>query len=386
MKVVCATSVLNGEAAFSTVAEVVMRPETAITREDLHDADALICRSKLPINEALLHNTGVRFVGCAVAGIDHVDLPYLHHHGIAFAHAPGCNANSVAEYILTALFLEAERHQLQLDEHWTLGLIGVGHIGTRVAEKALDIGIRLLLNDPPRAARGDRVNGGFVELDRLLAESDAVSLHVPLITAGDHPTYGLADTAFFRAMKPGALFFNAARGEVMRSAALREALDAHHVRQAVLDVWENEPGIDADLMQQVDIATPHIAGYSHEGRQNGTAMVYERFCEWLEEEPVWLESDPVQPDQQEWEIDAAGRTKQDVLNEMVQIAYPLLDDDRHLRSGASSDPERMAAHFTRCRQTYPTRHEFSCTRFVLRHADEPLLTSAWELGFQISEA
>jgi erythronate-4-phosphate dehydrogenase len=385
MKVVCATSVLRGEQAFSGLGEVLCLPEAEITRDHLRDADVLITRSKVRINEALLAGTPVRFVGCAVAGTDHVDEAYLQSADIAFAYAPGCNANSVAEYVLTALLLEAERHNLALNAEWTLGVIGVGHIGTRVVEKAYDLGVKVLMNDPPRLAEHGPINGDFSELDVLLSKSDAVTLHVPLTSAGSHATRGMVNHRFFGAMKPGTLFLNTSRGEVMDGEAVRSALKCGMLLQAVLDVWEHEPAIDADLLQRVDIGTPHIAGYSVEGRLNGTRMVYEQLCEWLEEKPVWPQVGEPDISLPEIEIDAAGRLEQDVITELAQRAYPLMQDDQRLRQGATVDAAAMSRHFNKCRQTYPPRHEFAAHRVVLRNAAESLRTSVWELGFQVSE-
>ncbi len=385
MKIVCASSVLHGETAFATLGDVTILPEERITRNELLDAEVLITRSKTPITRALLENTAVRFIGCAVAGTDHVDKTYLDSTDIAWCHAPGCNANSVAEYIVAALLVEADQHGLALEE-LALGVVGVGHIGTRVAEKAMAMGVTVLQNDPPRKAAGDDANGTFQPLEDVLAVADLISMHVPLTDTGPHATRDMANHRFFEAMKPGAFFLNAARGEIMDSDALLTALEHGIVRQAVLDVWENEPAIRKDVLDAVDIGTPHIAGYSYEGRLNGTRMVYEELCHYLEVDPVWLDRDmPDDAPQEERVVDAQCRSDQETLAAMVSAAYPILDDDRRFRAGASVDPVAMAKHFVHSRRTYPARREFAANRFQLLHASESLLTMAWELGFQIAE-
>lgn len=385
MKIICASSVLCGAEVFSALGDVEVIPEERITRDVLRDADALITRTKTRIHRELLDGTAVRFVGCAVAGIDHIDRTWLDTTDIAWCHAPGCNANSAAEYVITALLVEAHRHERSLED-LTLGVIGVGHIGTRVVEKAMDIGIPVLQNDPPRAAAKDGGDDAFIPLNTLLARSDIISLHVPLSDHGPYATRGMVNHRFFEAMKPGAFLFNTARGEIMDSDAFMAAFEHGMVRQAVLDVWENEPTIRKDVLDVVDIGTPHIAGYSLEGRLNGTRMVYDELCHYLETDPTWPEtglSDDVSVPERV--VDAGHRTPQEVLMEMATAVYPILKDDRRLRDGASGDPIAMGRHFVECRRNYPMRREFAAARFQLLHAPESLINTAWELGFQISE-
>ncbi len=386
MKIVCASSVLYGEDAFSTVGDTVVLPEEQITRDELHDADVLITRSKTPITRELLADTPVRFVGCAVAGTDHMDRAWLDTTDIAWCHAPGCNANSVAEYVVAALLLVAQRHHLSLHE-LTLGVIGVGHIGTRVVEKATELGLTALENDPPREAALDTPYHSFMPLEDVLALSDLVTLHVPLTSTGPYATRGMVNHRFLEAMKPGGFLFNTARGEILDSDALLTALEYGIVRQAVLDVWDNEPAIRKDVLDAVDLGTPHIAGYSYEGRLNGTRMVYEELCHYLEEVPTWpIDGDnPGHVALPEHVVDARNLTDQEALTRVVALAHLVTDTDRQFRAGASDQPGCMAKHFVECRRAYPERREFSATRFQLVHASETLLTTAWELGFQITE-
>lgn len=383
MNIVCASSVLFGHEAFSTIGNVTLLPEEQIHRDQLLQADALITRSKTRITRELLEGTPVSFVGCAVAGTDHMDEAYLRTTEVMACSAPGCNSNSVAEYVVTALLVLADRFGFQL-EGKTLGVIGVGHIGRRVVEKAMLLGLRVLQNDPPRqVAEGNR---SFQSLETLLPECDILTLHVPYVKSGPHATGHLVNDRFFEQVKPGALFINAARGEVHDTDSVGFAMDKGLIQPVVLDVWEEEPRISLNLMNRVDIATPHIAGYSYEGRLNGTQSVYEALCRYAEIESCWdPESDIEQPSLPERVVDARGRPEESVLLELVRGVYPIEDDDQRFRAGASDDPKQMGQHFVACRRNYPLRREFKAARVVLKHASEPLLRKAWGLGFQISD-
>ncbi len=240
--------------------EVRALPGKAIGPADVRDAAALLVRTRTRCDAALLDGSAIRLVATATIGTDHIDLDYCASHGITVASAPGCNAAAVAQYVRVAL------HTLDLDRPGTtLGVIGVGHVGTLVAEAGRRRGMRVLLNDPPReAAEGP---AGFTPLPELLAQSDVVTLHIPLWPENRD----FADAAFFATMKPGASFINASRGEVVDEAALlaaRPKLD-----KLVIDVWKNEPDINRTLLAAADIATPHIAGYSIQGKMNGTTAV-----------------------------------------------------------------------------------------------------------------
>ena len=240
--------------------EVRALPGKAIGPADVSDAVALLVRTRTRCNAELLDGSAVRFVATATIGTDHIDRDYCDYHGITVASAPGCNAAAVAQYVRVAL------HTLGLDRPGaTLGVIGVGHVGKLVAEAGRQAGMHVLLNDPPReAAEGP---AGFTPLPELLATSDVVTLHIPLWPGNRD----FADAAFFAIMKPGASFINASRGEVVDEAALLAARP--NLDKLVLDVWKNEPDINLDLLAAADIATPHIAGYSIQGKMNGTIAV-----------------------------------------------------------------------------------------------------------------
>ncbi len=381
MKIVCASSVLYGEEAFSSLGEVTVLPEESIRRDALCGADILVTRSKTRIGRDLLEGTGVRFVGCTVSGVDHMDTDYLNDRGLAWCAAAGCNAPSVAEYVVSALLTLTRRHGLNLSGK-TVGVIGVGHIGARVVRMARAMGLDILMNDPPRrAATGDPQ---FLPLERVLEASDILTLHVPLTDAGPCATRRMADCPFFGRMKPGCLFINTARGEVVDTEALLLALERGVVLQAALDVWENEPDIDRRVLEAVDIGTPHIAGYSFEGRLNGTHIVYRELCHFLETEPAWTPpriSPELRPDP--LDLDARGRLDEEVLWEMVRHAYDADADSRCFKAGVWNGGETLAEPFVRYRRAYPDRPGFSDHSVRLAHAEPALVEKARALGFTI---
>jgi erythronate-4-phosphate dehydrogenase len=377
VKIVCAASLTAGREAFSTAGELTVLPERAITAESVRDAGALAIRSKVRVNAALLDGSSVRFVGTATAGTDHMDLDYLQARGIRWCAAPGCNANSVAEYLVAGLLTLATRHRFTLAGR-TIAVVGVGHIGRLVCAKARLLGLRVLQNDPPLAeASGDSV---FRPLAEILPQADIVTLHVPLTDDGPHATRGLADASFFAQMKPGALLVSACRGEVVDESALRQALDRGIVRHTLLDVFDHEPAGPLDLMQRADLISPHIAGYSHQGKLNGTAMVYQSLCQFCENAPRWTPPQAVGlPD---LAADATGRTSESVLAELVRQAYDIEADDRALRAGLDVDPVARGRHFEQLRARYPERHEFAQYRVALTGASAELRRVVAALGFR----
>ena len=263
MKIVCDDKIPFLRGVFEPYAEVVYLPGAAITSSDVRDADALVTRTRTRCDSALLEGSSVRVIASATIGYDHIDTAWCSEHRIEWANAPGCNSGSVAQYISSVLVVLASRFDLDLG-NMTLGIVGVGHVGSKVARVAQALGMRVLLNDPPRAlAEG---SDGFVSLEELIAGSDIITLHVPL---SDSTRY-LFDAARIGIMRPDQILINTSRGEVVCGDALKEALRNGLLKAAVLDVWEHEPDIDPELAALVEIATPHIAGYSLDGKAAGT--------------------------------------------------------------------------------------------------------------------
>lgn len=287
---------LRGKA--ERLGEVIYKNGADITPADVKQADALVVRTRTRVNEALLQGSSVKLVVTATIGYDHLDTAYLQRSGIAWHNCPGCNATSVAQYVKCALLLLAAHgcwgggdftpaHAAPTGESdftnrlrgLTIGIIGVGHVGTEVARAAKSLGLRLLLCDPPRQAAGHEPPCGvnhFMNLKKMLPQCDVVTLHTPLTRLpAPFATEGMAAAAFFESLKPGAVFINTSRGETVDEAALLRALDEGRVRAAVIDTWQNEPHISAPLLAKAFLATPHIAGYSADGKANGSRRALE---------------------------------------------------------------------------------------------------------------
>ena len=378
MNVACAATVLLGEEAFRHLGHVRILPDRSISNRDLREADALVVRSKTRVDAALLEGTSVRFVGTATAGTDHLDVDWLSANGIAHAAAPGCNASSVAEYVVASLFVLARRRKTTLAGK-TIGIVGDGQVGSRLARKCATLGMRVLKNDPPLAADAP---DDYVSLDALLAESDVVSLHVPLVSDGPWPTVRLADYRFFERLKPGAWFVNAARGEVCDADALLHARRADLLSGVVLDVWNPEPAFRPELLEIADLATPHVAGHSYEGKLAGTATCRRRLCEYFElpQRPL---PPPVDLPAPEVELDAAGQDDEALLAAAIRSVYDPERDDRNLRAMAPLDEIERARAFDALRGNYPVRREFSAARLRLRNASADLKRKFAGIGFSI---
>ncbi|MBO7641197.1 MAG: 4-phosphoerythronate dehydrogenase [Bacteroidales bacterium] len=343
MKIVADAAVpfLNG--VFEPWAEVVYLKGSEIGPEDVRDADALITRTRTRCDAALLAGSKVRIISSATIGTDHVDLPWCDAHGIVVRNAAGCNAGGVMEYIICAIFAVASRQAISLKDK-TLGIVGVGHVGQRVDSMARRLGFKTLLCDPPRAkAEG---SFGFCSLDQLLAESDIVTLHVPL----DKTTRRMASTSFFRKMKPGAFFLNSARGEVVDEAALLKALPK--LGPVVIDTWNNEPNINIKLLEAVDIATPHIAGYSYQGKQNGTAAAVRAIAHYFGISELYEFYPPTEfPENEAVKLDFRGMNQGEIAS-VLSYNYPIYTDDFLFRLNPSS--------FEQLRADYHFRPEFYC--------------------------
>ena len=303
---------------------VVYLPGNQISRSDLLDADVLIVRTRTRVDEALLEGTPVRFVATATIGFDHIDAAYLERKGITWTNCPGCNATSVAQYVKCSLLLLEREHGIRLSQT-TLGIVGVGHVGSAVSEAVAPLVGRVLLNDPPRHLPAT--------LAQLQQECDIITIHTPLTTEGHHPTYHLFDEAFFRGLPHPIVLLNAGRGEVVDNAALEQAIDSGMVRHAIIDTWEHEPNIRLSLLPKVYIATPHIAGYSADGKANASRMVMEALCRWMGRPMTATILPP--------EVDITGSDPLDLYN-------PLTDSER--LKMAPQDFELQRGH-------YPVRRE-----------------------------
>ena len=340
MKIVADKNIPFLEGVFEPYADVVYIDGNLIAHEDVIDADALIIRTRTRCNAELLDDTNVKMISTATIGTDHIDLKYCAEKGIEVNNAEGCNAGGVMQYVFSALYGVAARKNIKLDGA-NFGIIGVGHVGRKVEAMAKYLGFNVLRCDPPRAAvEGEE---GFCSLEYLLANSAVVTMHTPL----DETTRGMADADFFMQLQPGAIFINASRGEVVDEAALKEVYPK--LGAAIIDTWNNEPHVDEELIDMVDVATPHIAGYSYQGKQNGTASAVQAVAKHFgikELYDFYPENDI--PDHEPVLLDLKDK-KQGEIAAVFQYNYPIFTDDFRFRM----EPD----NFERMRSNYQYRRE-----------------------------
>ncbi|EGT5185910.1 4-phosphoerythronate dehydrogenase PdxB [Cronobacter sakazakii] len=355
---------------FSRLGEVQAVPGRPIPQAALDDADALMVRSVTQVNRDLLAGKNIRFVGTATAGTDHVDEDYLREAGIGFSAAPGCNAIAVVEYVFSALLMLAERDGFALTDR-TVGIVGVGNVGSRLQARLEALGVRTLLCDPPRADRGD--SGDFRTLDELVREADILTFHTPLFKDGPYKTLHLADEAFIARLKPGAILINACRGPVVDNAALLARLEAGQPLSVVLDVWEPEPALNVELLKRVDIGTAHIAGYTLEGKARGTTQVFEAYSQFLGT-PQQVALATLLPPPEFGRITLQGPLDQATLKRLVHLVYDVRRDDAPLRRVAG-----MPGEFDKLRKNYQERREWSS--LYVQCDDEAAAALLQKLGF-----
>lgn len=330
------------EGVFEPYADVLYKKGNDIVREDVINADALIIRTRTKCDEALLSGSKVSIIATATIGTDHIDLAYCKANGIKVRNAEGCNAGGVMQYVFSALYGIASRKSIKLDDA-TLGIIGVGNVGSLVEKMGKYLGFNILRCDPPRAEKEGPE--GFCTLEYLLANSSIVTIHTPL----DETTKFMANEDFFRMMNPGAIFINAARGEIVDEAALKLAIPK--LGSVIIDTWNNEPDIDEDLVEMVDIATPHIAGYSYQGKQNGSASAVRSIARWFGLKDLYhFYPEPELPDQTAVKLDLTGKN-QGEITAVFQYNYPIFTDDFIFRMEPGNF-EKMRSEYQYRREIY----------------------------------
>ncbi len=332
------------EALFGDFAEICYKSGRDITQSDLVEADALLCRSITRVNKVLLDNTQVKFVGTATIGIDHLDVEYLDHKGICWRNAAGCNANAVAQYVMSAIAFWAIQQNRTL-ESLSVGIVGAGNVGTALARCLGWFGSKVMLCDPPLERQGDKRD--FVDFETV-SRCDVVTFHVPLVRDGNDPTYHMVGEEWLQARQASQLIVNAARGEVIDNKVLAEYLDKDAVPQIVLDVFENEPNIDPLLVKKCLIATPHIAGHTLEGKSQGSFMIYQAFCHHFGL-PETKNSQLLYPAENELE-----RLALDLRQSILDI-YDIREDDNKLKQ-ILVDPKcahDVGSYFDGLRKNYP---------------------------------
>lgn len=327
-----------------------------------------------------MEGSWVRFVATATIGTDHIDLPYLGSQGVGFANAPGSNANSVKEYVLAALLELSRRSGFTLHGR-TLGVVGVGNIGSKVAKMACVLGLSVLQNDPPLARKTGQPQ--FLPLDELMS-ADIVTLHVPLTRNGVDATYHLFDAHRIDAMKPGSILLNTARGAVVETPAFKDALRRGHLSAAVIDVWEGEPSIDVELLKLVSLGTAHIAGYSMDGKVNAVRMIREAVCGFLSDTSTWDPCGEVPPPETTHiHLDGSGDLEE-MLHAAVRKCYDIELDDQQLRGIVDIPVEKRIPYFLKLRTGYRVRREFSSVRVEVPLGHESMDKVIDAVGFQQS--
>ncbi len=373
MKIVIDDKIPYIKGALEPFAEVVYLPGNKTTPEIVKDADALITRTRTKCNRQLLEGSKVSFIATATIGFDHIDTEYCKQAGIKWTNAPGCNAGSVNQYIASALFSWSKKKRFDLKIK-TIGVVGVGHVGSKVAALCETIGMRVLLNDPPREKKEGSEK--FVSLKHIQKEADIITFHVPLNPTGKYATYHMADNNFFNNLKQP-LIINSCRGEVVDTAAVKEAINRKLISGFIADCWENEPDIDIELLNMADYATPHIAGYSKDGKANGTKMSVRAVSKFFNLgidswEPAGVEL----PTNTLIKIDATGEEESSVLAEAVMSTYNIKTDDELLR---------FSPHlFEKLRGDYPVRREFESYTVKALNAGKETTEKLKKMGFIIA--
>ncbi len=352
--------------AFSNFGKVRTISGRKLTSADLDDTKILLVRSVTQVDAKLLADSSVSFVGTATIGFDHVDLDYLQQQKIGFANAPGSNATAASEYVISTLLVLAEQKNFKLRDK-TVGIIGCGNVGSRVLEKLTTLDIQCIVHDPLIQ------NPNYVDLNTVLT-ADIITLHVPLIQNGNYPTYHLVNSNFLANLKDNAILINTSRGKVVDEVALLKTSMTHPDITIVLDVWKNEPKINKLLLQQVFLATPHIAGYSLDGKIRGTEMLYSKICEYFQYEPIWRPNILPAPITK---LEFSSTIDDDVaIHTAVMACYDIRRDDATLR--------QINANFDSLRKNYPLRREFNQLTIQLPSSKTILANRLKGLGFNIA--
>lgn len=372
LSIIADQQILFAEEVFSQFGQVKLVDGRAIDNATIKDADVLLVRSVTKVNETLLKDSTIRFVGSATSGIDHIDTDYLQNANIHFVHSPGSNARSVAEYVLSSLFAAAEFKGFDLTEK-TVGIIGCGQVGTSVKQFMQALGIKCLVNDPLLAEKNP--DDDYVELDRIV-EADIITLHVPLTRAGQYPTYKIINQSFLDRLKADVVLLNTARGEAIDEVALLAFKETHPAATLILDVWCNEPQINIDLLQQAFIGTPHIAGYSYDGKLKATRMLAEAMAQAFKHpfDDSMSVSEPV--------LDPVEYNDNSAIQSAVMRSYDVRSDAITLRESVDMPVDERARYFDGLRKKYPIRREFTQRVINTNKLNESMRQQLSDLGFK----
>ncbi|MCD4731107.1 MAG: 4-phosphoerythronate dehydrogenase [Bacteroidales bacterium] len=373
MKIVADDKIPFLKGVLEKYAEVVYLPGDLITKSELQAADALLIRSITQCSEELLSGTAVQLIASATIGDDHIDKDFCKRNNVTWTSAKGCNAAAVEQYFTAGLLALTEKYNIDLTGK-TIGIIGVGNIGNRVQKVSQLLGLKVMLNDPPRK----RVEGsaGFSTLADVQEKADIITLHTPLNYGGDDKTFHLIDQAFFEGLKKSIILINSSRGSVIDSLSMKNAIEDGKVIHTLLDVWENEPEIDNDLFNLIDIATPHIAGYTLEGKANGTSLVINAVNNFFKLKlNDWKPTVPSSTTMLliDWPSLSDSKAVQRIFHEV----YPILNDDQQLRT----NPDK----FEELRRDYKYRRENNTFFLPSKGIPDKLYEKLAELGFKFHD-
>jgi erythronate-4-phosphate dehydrogenase len=375
MKIVVDNKIPYIKGALEPFAEVVYLPGSKTTKEVVKDADAIVTRTRTICNSSLLAGSKVKYIATATIGFDHIDTDYCDRAGIKWTNAPGCNAESVNQYIASALFSWSMRKRKDL-AGLTIGIVGVGNVGSKVAKTCEIIGMKVLLNDPPR----ERMEGSdkFVSLQTIQKEADIITFHVPLNMSGPDSTFHMANETFLQNLDKKPLIINSCRGEVVDTESIYNAIEANDVAGFIVDCWEDEPEINLDLLNQTEYGTPHIAGYSKDGKANGTKMSVQAISRFFELGiNDWQPSGVDLPENTTIKIDGNQRREYSILAEAILSTYDIETDNEALK-----DTPHL---FEKLRGDYPVRREFDTYTIEAKNIEEVTLDKLKALGFKIQQ-
>ncbi|WP_245869145.1 4-phosphoerythronate dehydrogenase, partial [Vibrio fujianensis] len=351
MKILIDENMPYAESLFCQLGEVILKPGRTLTADDLIDIDALMIRSVTKVDEHLLAKANrLKFVGTATAGVDHVNQTLLAERGIFFTAAPGCNKVGVAEYVFSILMVLAQQQGFSVWDK-TVGIIGAGQVGSYLAECLTGLGIKVLLNDPPKQSQGDERE--FTPLPVLLEKADVITLHTPITYDGEWPTHHLIDEAVLQHLRSDQILINAARGPVVDNQALKVRLQQRDGFSAALDVFEFEPQVDATLLPLLAFATPHVAGYGLEGKARGTTMIFNRYSEFLGQ-ALWANPSSLLPVAPIPEVTLHQKWDEATLLSLTQLIYDVRRDDALFRRDIGKP-----GGFDQMRKQYWDRREYS---------------------------
>ncbi|TAJ09743.1 4-phosphoerythronate dehydrogenase [Marinilabiliaceae bacterium JC017] len=373
MKIIADNKIPFLQGALEPFAEIKYLPGNQISKTDVTDAQALIVRTRTQCNAGLLDGSTVKIITSATIGYDHIDVEWCEANNIRWTNAPGCNSGSVMQYIAAVLAFLVEEKEWQLKGK-KIAIVGVGNVGSKVSALAKTLGMEVYEVDPPRARK--EPNKTFYKLSDVAPIADIITFHTPLTREGADKTFHLYNDQLQSRLKPNVVVINSSRGEVINSQTLKQGLTAKQVGLAILDVWENEPQIDLELLSKTWIATPHIAGYSQDGKANGTMMSVQAISRELNLGiDHWQPQALPEPNQPELIIDCHQQSLEKILTKAIRHTYDIMADDRQLRA----DPSL----FEKLRGDYPVRREFHAFKILLQNGTPTHAEALKQLGFKM---